>query len=157
PWFDVWSRIAKRVAWHTPLSLNPGIPRIKVKRHYELLFSICNAPVDLLMLNAIENWDTLADVSICLLDQLWVRQLPANKHLLNTIIARFDCVLLYYSGSVKPLERAIGRKCTFVPPGVDALLFSPYPECPRRVIDVYSVGRRSEVTHQHIINLSRNT
>ncbi len=154
PWFDVRSRLAKRVAWHLPLSLNPGIPRITINRHYDLLFSICNAPIDLLMLNAIENWDSLADVSICMLDQLWVTHFTANKHLLNTLVARFDCILLYYSGSVEPLARVIGRTCAFVPPGVDALLFNPYPQCPRRVIDIYSVGRRSEITHRDMIDFS---
>jgi spore maturation protein CgeB len=39
-------------------------------------------------------------------------------------------------------------------PGVDALLFNPYPEQPKRAIDLYSIGRRSEITHQKLLQLA---
>ena len=36
----------------------------------------------------------------------------------------------------------------YLPPGVDTIRFCPYPNAPKRVVDVYSIGRRSEITHR---------
>jgi hypothetical protein len=63
-------------------------------------------------------------------------------------------IFLYYSQTVKPLSAHLGSKCVFLPPGIDALLFSPYPKPPRRVIDVYSIGRRSDVTHRALVKMA---
>jgi hypothetical protein len=38
-------------------------------------------------------------------------------------------------------------------PAVDAFVFSPLPRTPRRVLDVYSYGRRSPVTHEALLRL----
>jgi hypothetical protein len=72
--------------------------------------------------------------------------MPSYRYYLR-ILKDFDYVLLYYSGTVKPLNDQIGDKCAFLPPGVDTLSFCPYPDPPRRVVDVYSIGRRSAATH----------
>jgi hypothetical protein len=36
---------------------------------------------------------------------------------------------------------------------VDAILFCPHPSPPKRVIDVCSIGRRSEITHQALLRI----
>jgi hypothetical protein len=64
--------------------------------------------------------------------------------------------MLYYSQTVKPLSELTGRKCAFLPPGVDTILFCPNPNPPERVVDVYSIGRRSEITHRRLLNMARN-
>jgi hypothetical protein len=154
--FAIRYRIAKRIAWYTPLALNPGIQKVKIEKQYDLFFTICGSPVDLLMVNAIKDWNKLARTSVCLVDELWVRELPAYRYLLK-ILAKFDHVLLYYSQSVKPVGEATGRECSFMPPGIDSILFCPYPEVPRRGIDVYSIGRRAEITHQKLVSMSKET
>src|SRR2546425_5042716 len=153
-WFDFGHRIAKRIAWHLPIALNPGIPRIQIKNHYDLFFAVCGSPVDLLMVNTVKNWKDCCKTSICLLDELWAKNISTYQYFLR-ILSKFDFVLLYYSQSVKAVSEAIGRKCFFLPPGIDALSFCPYPEPPRRVIDVYSIGRRSERTHQSLLKMVR--
>src|ERR1017187_4476720 len=47
-------KIAKRIAFHAPIALNPGIPKLHIKAHYDLFLAICGAPADLLMLSAIK-------------------------------------------------------------------------------------------------------
>lgn len=153
--FPLRLRVAKRFAWHTPVFLNPGVSKVKREgRHYKLFVALCGTPVDLLAINTLPDWTKCADVSVCIIDELWVTQIRAYKHFLK-ILAKFDVVLLYYSESVDPVGRAIGRQCFYMPPGVDGLLFSPYPQCPERSIDVYGVGRRSAITHRQLVNLSR--
>jgi hypothetical protein len=151
--FDIRHKIAKQIAWRSPVVLNPGIPKTRVRKTYDLFFAVCGSPVDLLMVNTIENWETAANVSICLVDELWVKELPSYKYFLK-IMAKFDFVMLYYSQSVKKVAEAVGPKCSYLPPGIDSIRFCPYPELPKRVIDVYSIGRRSEITHQKLLKMA---
>ncbi len=142
------STFARRLAYRAPVALNPGIRRISEKINYDIFFTICGFPPDLIMVNAvISNVRDICRTSVCLVDELWVKEMIKQRHLLR-ILAKFDVVMLYYSQTVKPLSERIGRRCVFLPPSVDAILFCPHPDPPKRVIDVYSIGRRSEITHQ---------
>jgi len=92
------------------------------------------------MANAImSNVRDVCRTSVCLVDELWVKEMVKRRHFLR-ILAKFDAVMLYYSQTVKPLSNQIERRCIFLPPGVDAILFCPHPNPPKRVIDVYSMG-----------------
>jgi spore maturation protein CgeB len=136
--------------------LNPGIRTISAKGHYDILFTICGYPQDLVMFNAVSNLRDICRTSVCLLDELWINDMVKHHHFLR-ILAKFDVVMLYYSQSVKPLSEVIGRRCVYLPPGVDTILFCPYPEPPERVVDVYSIGRRSETTHQRLLDMARES
>lgn len=147
------SNFVKRMAYHVPISLNPGIRKICGLDHYDMFFAVCGYLTDLLMLDAAIDWRNYCRTSVCLLDELWAKEIPLNRHFFR-ILKKFDLVVLYYSQTVRPLSERIGSKCIFLPPGVDALLFSPYPKPPRRSIDVYSIGRRSEVTHRALLRMA---
>ncbi|HWZ81711.1 MAG TPA: glycosyltransferase [Terriglobales bacterium] len=149
---NVRHTIVKRLAYHIPVALNPGIPQIRIKKEYDLFLAICGSPRDLLMLNAVSDWTATCKTSMCLIDELWVKQIPNYRHFLQ-ILKRFDVVMLYYSNSVKPVHDLIGRKCVFLPPGVDTLLFCPYPQSAQRTVDVWSLGRRSENTHRRLLKM----
>jgi hypothetical protein len=146
--------LATRLAYHAAVALNPGIQAISASGHYDILFTICGHPQDLIMFNAVSNLRDVCRTSACLLDELWIKEMVKHRHFLR-ILAKFDVVMLYYSQTVKPLSETIGRRCVYLPPGVDAMLFCPYPNPPTRVIDVYSIGRRSEVTHQRLLRMAR--
>jgi hypothetical protein len=145
---------ATRLAYHAPVTLNPGLATIPAKGPYDLLFTICGFPQDLLMFNAVGNLNDICKTSVCLLDELWARDIHKHRHFLP-ILAKFDVVLQYHSQTVKPLSELIGPRCRYLPPGVDAALFCPYPHPPERVVDVYSMGRRSNVTHQTLLAMAR--
>jgi len=147
---------ATRLAYHAPVALNPGIPKVRANTHYDIFFTICGFPQDLIMVNAISNMTKICKTSVCLLDECWIREMVKNRHFLQ-ILAKFDIVMLYYSQTVKPLSEKIGRRCVFLPPGVDAISFCPYPHPPERVVDVYSIGRRSKITHQRLLEMVRET
>ena len=148
--------MAKRLAWHSPIAINPGIPKrsVLVRGDYDLFMAVCGSPAELLNVNTVGDWHSFARTSVCLLDELWVRDLRACRYLLR-VLARFDFVLLYYSHSVRAVSEAIGRRC-FFSPGVDALLFCPSPASLPRAVDVYSIGRRSEVTHQALCRMVKD-
>jgi hypothetical protein len=150
------STFATRLAYHTPITLNPGIRRIPADTHYDIFFTICGFPHDLLMVNALSNLRDICGTSVCLVDELWLKDIVKIRHFLR-ILAKFDVVMLYYSQTVEPLAKQIGRRCVFLPPGVDSILFCPYPNLPKRVVDVYSIGRRSEITHQKLLRMVRES
>jgi hypothetical protein len=147
---------ATRLGYHAPAVLNPGVQRISAKRQYDILFTICGYPQDLIMFNAVDNLRAVCKTSVCLLDELWINDIAKHRHFLR-ILAKFDVVLLYYSQTVKPLTEIIERRCAFLPPGVDAISFCPNPDPPERVIDVYSIGRRSAITHHKLLDMARES
>ena len=132
--------------------LNPGIQKLQAKTHYDIFFTICGFPQDLIMVNALGNLKDICKTSVCLLDELWIKEMAHHRHFLS-ILAKFDVVMLYYSQTVKPLSEQIATRCVYLPPGVDTMLFCPYPNPPKRVVDVYSIGRRSEITHQRLLKM----
>jgi hypothetical protein len=145
--------LTKQIAYHTPFALNPGIERTPINGQYDLFLAICGGPTDLLRVGAMGDWRGHCKKAVCLIDELWATQMASYNNFLR-MLDKFDAVILYYSQSVEPLSRRIGHKCSFLPPGVDALRFCPYPNPPERVVDVYSIGRRSEVTHRTLLRMA---
>ena len=150
------SALATRVGYHAPVMLNPGFEPISAKRPYDILFTVCGYPQDLIMFNAVSNLRDFCRTSVCLVDELWIKEIAKHRHFVR-ILAKFDVVVLYYSQSVRVLADEIKRRCVFLPPGVDAISFCPIPDTPKRVIDVYSIGRRSEITHQRLLEMMRQS
>lgn len=152
------SRFALRMAYHAPVILNPGLKTRPANTNYDLFFAICGgvaSAYDFLMLNAVANAKDMCRTSVCLIDELWVKQMYKHRHFLR-VLEKFDLVMLYYSQTVKPLGDQIATKCAFLPPGIDAISFCPYPSPLERVIDVLSIGRRSEKTHQTLLGMVRD-
>lgn len=146
---------AKRLAYNTPLVLDPGIQQPTINAEYDLFLAICGDPTDLLRVTSLRNWRNTCKTAVCLIDEVWVTQMASYRNFLR-MLEKFDLVVLYYSQSVEPLSKMIGTKVIFLPPGVDAIRFCPYPNPPRRVVDVYSIGRRSEITHRALLKMVAN-
>jgi hypothetical protein len=144
---------AKQLAYHTPLTLNPGIEGTAIHRDYDLFLAICGNPADLLGINAIGDWRSRCKKAICLIDEVWVTEISSYRNFLR-MLEKFDVVVLYYSQSVNPINERIGAKCIFLPPGVDTLRFCPLSHPPNRIIDVYSIGRRSAITHRAYLTMA---
>lgn len=147
---------AKRVAYRFPITLNPGVQRVGGGAHYDLFFAICGIPSDLLVVDAAVDWRRSCSVSVCLIDEFWARQIAEYRSFLR-ILDKFDVVMLYYSQSVLPVGKHVHSRCYYLPPGVDTLRFVPYPHPPLRSIDVYSIGRRSEITHRKLLEMANDS
>lgn len=129
---------------------NPGVKRVRLTQEYDVLVVMCQTYWDFLYVNAIDGWKDHCKTSICWIDELWAANLPHYRHWLP-FLRRFDHVIVGMHGTVAGLSDAIGRRCHYVPAGVDAIRFSPYPTPPNRVIDVYSVGRKWEGIHHALL------
>src|SRR5262245_2487553 len=133
--------------------MNPGLQRVRLTQDYDLLVIMCPSYWDFLYVNAIDGWKDHCRTSICWVDELWAADLPHYTYWLPAL-RRFDHVVVGLHGTLAPLSDVLERRCHYVPGAVDALRFSPHPNHPDRVIDVYSVGRRLEGVHQALLKLA---
>ena len=150
-------RLARSVAWrgkHPAFThLNPGVKPVTVRRDYDLFVFVCMNMWDLLYLNAIHDWKARCRVKVCYITEFYGGYARQYDHFLRRL-ADFDHVAQPFSGSLAEMSRALGRPCHHLPLAADVRRFTPYPDPPRRVIDVLSVGRRSEPVHQELLRLA---
>ncbi|MFO1393245.1 MAG: glycosyltransferase [Steroidobacteraceae bacterium] len=159
-WFEARQALHKRLLWHdvsNRIALrNPGLKSVRLTHSYDAVIAVCQNWWDLLQLNAILDWHRHCGTSVCYVDELYSCDIDAYRHWLPAL-ARFDHIVLGMRGSVNAVERAIGKRCHHVPLGIDALRFSPYPDPPQRVIDIYSIGRRLPSLHDALVDYAVGT
>jgi hypothetical protein len=152
--FKTIKRISNQLARRTTFAhLNPGVKKQRIDRDYELFFAKFLLQKDLLSLNALKKWKERCRVAICWLAEVWVDDVKKWKGYAK-ILSQFDYVILNCFASVQPMQDLIKRPCFYVPPGIDAIKFCPYPNPPVRSIDVYSIGRKSQVTHEALFKMA---
>jgi hypothetical protein len=148
------NQLANRLAFHAPIALRPSLEKLPVNGEYDVFFAVCGSARDLLMVDAAKPLRDACKTSICLVGELWANQIEDHRHFLR-LLQGFDLVVTWCTQSVEALSKLTGCKCAYVPPGVDSILFCPYPTPPARVIDVLSIGRRSATTHQALLKMAR--
>jgi hypothetical protein len=148
-------RLALRLGEHFKTPFNPGVSETEVSRDYDIFFAICEKPSELLNITSVKGWKDHCRTSICLVTEFYVWEIPETKSCLE-VLSQFDHVLFMFSAN-EPFQKIIGGKGRYVPAGIDAFQFCPYPCPPARSVDVFSIGRRSSKTHQALLNMARET
>lgn len=134
---------------------NPGLKKVRLAQEYDLFLAVCQYTHDFVHINAIEGWKDHCRVSACWIDELWRIDIPQFKYWIHAL-RQFDYVFVACQGTVESLSKAIGKQCYWLPGAVDTLRFSPYPNAPSRVVDVYSIGRRCEGIHKELSRAAAN-
>jgi spore maturation protein CgeB len=133
---------------------NPGLKKVRLNEHYDVFIAVCATFWDLPYVNAIERWKDHCKISVCWIDELWAASISDHKYWLPAL-SQFDYVFVGYRDTVPALSRATNRPCYWLPGGIDALRFSPFPDKAARVIDVYSIGRRYEGMHRELLKAAK--
>jgi hypothetical protein len=144
----LWRDVTRALAY-----VNPGLRPVRLRKEYDLFFCRFQLLRELLYVNAVQGWKDRCRTSVCWLDELYSAEVLRSRNYLH-ILKRFDHVLVGLKGSVDAISEVIGRPCHFLPNAVDAIRFSPYPDPPARVIDVYSLGRRLEGLHRTLLKVT---
>jgi hypothetical protein len=135
-------------------SLVSDSPRIEGKlivgKPYDLFFAFCHSPRDLRYLKLIEGRRKECQRSICVLSEFWPSSIPDVGRNLD-VLRGFDCIFSNLESSVDAIRELTGRPCEFMPLGVDALRFCPFPSMPPRHIDICNIGRRYEGLHRVLL------
>jgi hypothetical protein len=154
---ELRERFHKKLIWHDftkeIIFKNIAFQPIKLTKEYDLFIAYCSFCEDLPHISAVRGWKDYCRTSICWIDELWAATIPKYKSWM-VALKEFDHVVLGLNGTVNVLSDVIGKPCHFVPAAVDAIRFSPYPQPPARVIDIYSIGRIWEGLHQAMVNLA---
>lgn len=147
-------KLANRVAKISGMvrTLNTGINKFVVNKDYELFIACFHHPSEILSLNSIKGWREKCSKAVCLLVEVWEKDVPTWRHHLR-LLKDFDHVFLNLSSSVNAIANIIDRPCHYMPYGVDAISFCPYPFLSHRSVDLYSAGHRSPMTHRALLNL----
>jgi hypothetical protein len=146
PLYDDVSRELKYVAL--------GLERTHLSKDYDIFIAVFGFFLDLSYIDAIERWKDRCKISVCWIDELWAVNIPKYKRWLH-LLSQFDYIFVGLKGSVAPLSQALNRPCYWLPGGIDAIRFSPFPNPPNRVVDVYSIGRRYEEVHRKIAAVAK--
>lgn len=120
-----------------------------VDKEYDLFFAFCLNPLDVRYLRTIRDLHQRCRRSICVIGELWPSAIEARRRTLQALQG-FDQIFCGIESSVEPLRAVTGRPCRFLPLGVDAELFCPFPKAAARHIDVCNIGRRHEGLH-HVL------
>jgi len=137
-----WRGFARRVA---PLPKN----MISLEHDVELFFPVFNHPIELYSLTAIRNWRRRSRKAACFITEAWSSQLPEY---LFELLSEFDYIFLGVYHAVPEVARITGRPCMHLPLATDVLRFTPKsPDQPRPIV-VCNIGRRSQVTHEALLN-----
>jgi hypothetical protein len=151
-WFHVRRNNALRIGKCSQLVLNPGVQSVSLDRQYDLMFVVCEKPSELLNVTAIEGWKDKCKTSICWLTEFYENDIPSYRSALN-VLGGFDHIVLSTIGNSK-FKAMFPGKVSYLPPAVDAIKFCPYPNPSKKVIDVLSIGRRSERTHSALLKMA---
>jgi len=128
-------------------------PQIKLDRDYDILFVVLDNPWQTYLLNGIEKWRDRCRFVACYIIEIWEKDLD-NWQLLQGPFENFDHIFVGHNHPIEALSRRVNRPCSYLPPAVDTLLFSPPSLQSRRNLDVCYVGRRSENVHRRLLELT---
>ena len=133
--------------------LSPAPSTVRLQRDYELFLPIFNEPHELYTLATIPDWRKRCRFAACYVIEVWLHLLP--RYLLEHLAA-FDHIFLGTYHCVEEIANITGRPCSYLPLAADVLRFAPAPDFPARLIDVYNIGRRSQIAHQALMSLAND-
>jgi hypothetical protein len=128
--------------------------KFQVDKEYDVFFFLCQSIQDILVLNSIKGWREKCRYAVCWLDEIWAKDIDSWRVQLQ-LLKDFDHIFMNLKGSIDRVAEIVQRPCHFLTFGVDAVKFCSDPLQMNRCIDVYSIGRRSAVTHKALLELAQ--
>jgi hypothetical protein len=137
------------------LRTDPGIASVEINQDYEIFFCMLSFAFETPALKKLKNLRKRCRKAVCMFTELWTSHADSYRRsieILNEL--EFDHVFVHHRSSVDALRNILRCPCSFLPLAADCDRFTPYPVQPARVIDCYSLGRRSEDTHQSLLSIA---
>jgi hypothetical protein len=138
------------------VNFNPYFQSVYLEQEYDVFLTILDFPQNLSSINFLKNWRQKCQLSVCYLIEVWHKDLPKLKNFIQ-FFQDFDLICLGHSEIVDDVQKMINRPCIYLPPGVDAVKFCPDWKTSHRSIDLLTLGRRSHVVHQALLELAEQT
>ncbi len=139
---------SRRLAGAVVRPLSPPV----LDKDYDLFLPVFSHPHQLFALSCVPEWRKRCRKAACFIVEAWDDMLPGY---LLELLGEFDHLFIAAQHVIPTVSKMIGRPCSYMPQGVDALRFCPWPDPPLRSIDVCNIGRRSPVTHENLLEAAR--
>lgn len=159
PWLSSLSRHAVNGAAHqlgrrrrSPPWVQPSMARARVVGDHDLFVGIFHHSYQLSYLHRLKGWRERCTKAVCLLIEQWSPDIEDNADYL-AVLQQFDEVYVCNPAVGPGFVRLGLRPPRFMAPGLDAVLFSPVPQMPPRVIDAYTYGRTAPLPHASMLRL----
>ncbi len=123
---------------------------IRENKEYDLFFAAVR-PGDIKYLRTIKGLHEKCRKLVCLFDELWPDDISRLSRSDFEFMQGFDYIFSTHASGADEAKQLIQRPSQFMPAGVDALGFCPYPARPSRSIDVLSMGRCPTGIHQALV------
>ncbi len=135
--------------------LESGCVTSRVERQYDLFFFICQHFWDITCINSIQGWREKCSKAVLWIDEIWIKELSNPKtRVCLELLKEFDYIFTTQSTSASAITDLINRPCYSLPYAVDTIQFCPVTIQPERSIDIYSIGRRSQIVHQSLLQFA---
>jgi Glycosyl transferases group 1 len=138
------------------VNVNPYFQSVYLEQEYDVFLTVLDFPRNLSSINLLKNRRKKCRFSVCYLIEIWHKDLPRLKNFIR-FFQDFDLVCLGHSEIVDDVQKMIDRPCIYLPPGVNAVKFCPDSQTSDRSIDLLTLGRRSEIVHQALLELAEQT
>ena len=116
----------------------------------DLFFFSVAQPRDLSYLGLAKGWRENSRFAICWLQELWAADIHRLGHRLDQLNA-FDHVICPFYHTTEYLRARLSVPVTYMTWGTDTALFNPFPNPPRRAIDICRVGEMAPETHKALL------
>jgi Glycosyl transferases group 1 len=150
-----FNRLTNGVRKAVGLKNAPTMESVLLTQTYDMFFFVAWSPQSLVELSRIKDWRSRCGIAVAYLFELWSSTLDADRSYLR-LLDQFDHVFLLHSACIPQLPLYTCADCSFLPVGIDCLISTPYPLQPERVVDVYSIGNRSQEVHRQLVYLAQN-
>lgn len=141
-------RHINRLLGHNPPLIDG---EILVNKKYDLFVVLLHDRWDLKYVKLFKGLHESCRKLVCLFDELWPDDVARLSHSDLELILSFDYIFLNVPSGIDATKHLTRRSPQFMPYGVDALGFCPYPRSPTRSIDVFSMGRRPIGIHRALL------
>ena len=159
PQYDFAGRAIKRLvkaktqSFKPLINLNPYFKSINIEQEYDVFFAILDFPWNISSINLLKNLRQKCKFTVCYIVELWNSDLPKFNNFLE-FFKDFDLICVGHSHVAENVRKVTNVPCIYLAPGIDTIKFHPNFKEDRRSVDLCSLGRRSEVTHQALLNLA---
>jgi hypothetical protein len=150
----VANRVARTAARPLPVTY-PALKPVRIVNDYDVFFATFAFASDIPHLVRLRDLRERCGTAVAFIVELFCEQVGRVRPQLELLRRfQFDRVFLFNPAPKDAVAEIVGCPVEFMPLGVDALRFSPYPNPPERVIDLYQFGRRSPVTHEAALEMA---
>jgi hypothetical protein len=147
-----------RLSQKTPLFrfVKSGLDAPKLSVDYDLFVCVLDHARNLATLDALRDWRKRSAYAVCIIQEFWIIDVNRLGPLIE-VLNSFDHVILQQAGTARILAEKLDVPVTYETYSTDTVLFCPYPQKLERVIEFCNISRMSKITHQALLQYSRET